>query len=207
MNKTSLAFLLASGILLVFSDFSGRGALLPAYIAIMLMLLILPVIFSTASMDDKKREDLEEALELMRDEQKMRMARKEVRAKIPKNSPRRESPAAFVGSTKVGAARSMAVLVRKPRLREKILEICDFADMVLETIRHMPADTPAAVAFADTYLEKLNEALERCFEMNRHEDYKHAPASLNAQEIECFSTFITAFKKQQDNILFEGKSS
>ena len=206
MNKTALAFLLASGVLLIFSDFLGRGVLIPSHVAVVLMLLVLPIFLSTVLMNDKKREDLEEALELMRDEQKMRMARKEVRAKIPKNSPRRESPAAFTGSTKVGAARSMAVLVRKPRLREKILDICDFADMVLETIRHMPKDTPAAVTFAETHLEKLNEALERCFEMNRQEDYKHAPASLDAQEIECFSTFITAFKKQQDNILFEGKS-
>ena len=179
---------------------------MPAHIAAALILLILPVFLLTASVENKKREDLEEALEMMRDEQRMRMVRKEVKAKIPKNSPRRESDAAFVGSTKVGAARSMAALVRKPRLREKIMEICDFADMVLETIRHMPQDTPAAVAFAENHLEKLNEALERCFEMSRSEDYKHAPPSLDAQEIECFSTFITAFKKQQDNILIEGKS-
>ena len=206
MNKSALVFLLGSGALLIFSDFLGRGMLMPAHIAAALMLLILPVFISTVSMNDKKREDLEEALELMRDEQKMRMARKEVKAKIPKNSPRRESTAAFVGSTKVGTARSMAVLVRKPRLREKILEICDFADMVLDTIRHMPEDTPAAVTFAENHLDKLNEALERCFEMSRSEDYKQAPASLDEQEIECFSTFITSFKKQQDNILFEGKS-
>jgi len=206
MNKTALAFLLGSGVLLIFSDFLGRGMLMPAHIAAALILFILPVFLSNASIKNQKKEDLEEILETMRDEQRMRMARKEVRAKIPKNSPRRESPAAFVGSTKVGAARSMAVLVRKPRLREKILEICDFADMVLETIRHMPQDTPAAVVFAENHLEKLNEALERCFEMNRSEEYKHAPASLDAQEIECFSTFITAFKKQQDNILIEGKS-
>ena len=180
--------------------------LAPAHIVAALMLLILPVLLLTGSMKDKKREDLEESLNLMRDEQRMRTARKEVKAKIPKNSPRRDSHAAFVGSTKIGTARSMAVLVRKPRLREKILEICDFADMVLETIRHMPRDTPAAVAFSENHLEKLNEALERCFEMNRSEDYKQAPASLNAQEIECFGTFITAFRKQQDNIIIEGKS-
>ena len=206
MNKTALAFLLGSGVLLIFSDFLGRGMPVPVHIAAALILLIVPVFLSTASTKHKKMEDLEEALELMRDEQKMRMARKEVKAKIPKNSPRRESSAAFVGSTKVGAARSMAALVRKPRLREKILEICDFADMVLETIRHMPQDTPAAVTFAENHLDKLNEALERCFEMNRSEEYKHAPPSLDAQEIECFSTFITAFKKQQDSILFEGKN-
>jgi len=206
MNKTALAFLLGSGVLLIFSDFLGKGRLTAVHIAGALMLLILPVLLSTSLVRDKKRDDLEEAIELMQDEQRMRVARKEVRAKIPKNVPERESHAAFVGSTKVGTARSMAVLIRKPRLREKIMEICDFADMVLETIRRMPQDTPAAVAFTENHLEKLNEALERCFEMSRQEDYTHAPASLDAQEIECFSTFITAFKKQQDNILIEGKS-
>lgn len=147
-----------------------------------------------------------QALELIKDAQKVKMARGEVKAKIPKNSPRRESPAAFEGSAKLGAARSMAVLVRKPRLREKILEICDFADMVLETIRRMPEDTPASVAFAENHLARLNEALERCFEMNKHDEYRNAPESLDTREIECFSTFITAFKKQQENILTEGKS-
>ncbi|MCL2683926.1 MAG: hypothetical protein FWE55_01655, partial [Synergistaceae bacterium] len=159
MNKTALVFLLGSGMLLIFSGLFGREALTPAYIAVALMLLILPVFLSNVFTKDKKRKDLEEALELMRDEQVVQKARKEVRAKIPKNSPRRESPAAFVGSTKVGTARSMAILIRKRRLREKILEICDFADMVLETIRHMPQDTPAAVTFAENHLEKLNEAL------------------------------------------------
>jgi hypothetical protein len=78
--------------------------------------------------------------------------------------------------------------------------------MVLDTIRRMPEDTPAAVAFAENHLARLNEALERCFEMSRHNEYRNAPASLDAQEIECFSTFITAFRKQQENILTEGRS-
>jgi hypothetical protein len=206
MNKAALVILLGSGVVLLMSDVVGRGHMMPTHIISALALAVLPVYLVVTSMKTQKKDDLDEAVEIMRDVQRMRVARKEVKSKIPKNSPRRESRAAFEGATKVGSARSMATLVRKPRLREKILEICDFADMVLETIRRMPDDTPAATAFADNHLSKLNEALERCFEMSRHDEYKHAPASLDAQEIECFSTFITAFKKQQDNILLEGKN-
>jgi hypothetical protein len=187
------------------SEFFEEDNIVSAYIIVLVMAFAMAYfVFATTR---QRREDLaNEAFETMRDEQKVKIARKEVKSKIPKNSPRRESRAAFEGAAKLGAARSMATLVRKPRLREKIMEICDFADMVLETIRHMPEDTPAAVAFAEHHLAKLNEALERCFEMNRHDEYKHAPASLDAHEIECFGTFITAFRKQQDNILIEGKN-
>jgi hypothetical protein len=205
MNKTAVTFLVGAGVLMVVSElFGGRG---PTSVYVMLLILaalMYAVFLRSAKRENEGRDD--QAFELMRDAQKIKIARSEVRAKIPKNSPRRESPAAFEGSAKLGAARSMAVLVRKPRLREKILEICDFADMVLETIRRMPEDTPAAVAFAESHLARLNDALERCFEMNKHDEYRNAPESLDAQEIECFSTFITAFKKQQENILTEGKS-
>ena len=191
--------------LVVISKFLRNDGPMPVYVMSLLMLILICIMFLRSG--KSKSEGLEnKSLEAMSDAQKVKMARSEVKARIPKNSPRRESPAAFEGSAKLGAARSMAVLVRKPRLREKILEICDFADMVLETIRRMPEDTPAAVAFAENHLARLNEALERCFEMNRHDEYRNAPESLDAQEIECFSTFITAFKKQQENILTEGKS-
>jgi mannitol-specific phosphotransferase system IIBC component len=205
MNKTTLIFLLGSGILLCLSEFLGKDNIISAYIVVFVMAFAM-VYFVLATTRQKQKDLANEAFETMRDEQKVRMARKEVKSKIPKNSPRRESKAAFEGATKLGTARSMATLVRKPRLREKILEICDFADMVLETIRHMPEDTPAAIAFAEHHLAKLNESLERCFEMSRSDEYKHAPASLDAHEIECFGTFITAFRKQQDNILIEGKN-
>ena len=188
------------------SKFFGSEGSTSAYV---MFLLLLTVFMCVALLHSRKRKNdrrVDQSLELMRDAQKVKIARGEVKSKIPKNSPRRESSAAFEGSAKLGAARSMAVLVRKPRLREKILEICDFADMVLETIRRMPEDTPAAVAFAENHLARLNEALERCFEMNKHDEYRNAPESLDAQEIECFSTFITAFKTQQENILTEGKS-
>jgi hypothetical protein len=205
MNKTALLFLFGSGVLLCLSEFLGKGDVIHAYI-IALMLVMASVYFVHVSMRHKKDDHALEVLEALQDEQKVRMARKEVKAKIPKDSPVRESRAAYEGATKVSSARSMAMLVRKPRLREKILEICDFADLVLDTIRHMPEDTPAAVAFAETHLAKLNEALERCFEMSKHDEYRYAPASLDAQEIECFGTFITAFRKQQDNILIEGRN-
>jgi Ca2+/Na+ antiporter len=205
MNKTAVTFLIGAGILMVISELFGRKGPISVYVMSLLLLTVLMYVVFSHSEKRKNEGQDDQALELMRDAQKVKIARSEVKAKIPKNSPRRESPAAFEGSAKLGAARSMAVLVRKPRLREKILEICDFADMVLETIRRMPEDTPAAVAFAENHLARLNDALERCFEMNRHDEYRNAPESLDAQEIECFSTFITAFKKQQENILTEGK--
>ncbi|MDR1579553.1 MAG: hypothetical protein LBS35_04300 [Synergistaceae bacterium] len=206
MNKTAVTFLICAGVVMVISEFFGSEGPMSVYVIYLLLLAVFMYLAFSYSRKRKKEGLENQSLELMKDAHKVRIARSEVKAKIPKNSPRRESYAAFEGSAKLGAARSMAVLVRKPRLREKILEICDFADMVLETIRRMPEDTPAAVAFAENHLARLNEALERCFEMNKHDEYRNAPESLDAQEIECFGTFITAFKKQQENILTEGKS-
>jgi hypothetical protein len=203
VNKLTLAFLFGTGILLALSRFLGADEMTPAYVAaLMLVLLTVMLIYDS---DSRKDSDEERAMEILRETQTVSMARKEFQSKIPKDSPRRDSNAAFEGSAKVGTARSMASMVRKPRLREKILEICDFADIVLETIRRMPYDTPAAVAFSENHLSKLTEALERCFEMSKREDYKRAPKSLDEKEIECFSIFISAFKKQQENIIIESK--
>jgi hypothetical protein len=205
MNKTALFLLMGLGAMLALTDILGRDEMMSAHIVLAMMMLFLPVYIVASSMRNKMGRDVEEAC-ARRDANNVWMARREIRSKIPKSSPRRESRAAFEGSTKLGAARSMAALVRKPRLREKILDICEFADMVLETIRRMPSDTPAADVFAETHLSKLNDALEQLFEMSRSEEYKQAPAALDAQEIECFGKFIVAFKKQQDNILLEGKT-
>ncbi|MDR3280779.1 MAG: hypothetical protein LBT23_09725 [Synergistaceae bacterium] len=205
MNKYAMVLLFGTGILLGISNFMGYDDLIPEYILV-LLIIFLPVLF-IFEYEHSKREDAGRVVQMMRETQNFKMVQKEVKSKIPKNSPSRESRAAFEGSTKIASVRSMAAMIRKPRLREKVLEICDFADMVLETIRRMPADTPAADAFADNHLSRLMEALERCFEMSKCEEYKNAPASLDAQEIECFSTFITAFKKQQDNILLESKNA
>lgn len=146
----------------------------------------------------------ERTVEAFRSAQQLIVARREVRARVPKNAPRRESKVAADGESRLTAARSMASLIRKARLRETVLDICDCAEFVLETIRRMPTDTPAAVAFCETHLAKLTEALEKCFELSRVESYKHAPASIDRQEIECFAAFIFAFRRQQDSILFEG---
>jgi hypothetical protein len=207
MNKYTVAFLFGSGVMLGVSNYISGDDRILIYVAAITLVLAPIYFFANLERQKLKDDEVDKIMSSINESHRIRMEQREVKSKIPKNSPRRESQAAFEGSTKLGSARSMAVLVRKPRLREKILEICDFADMVLETIRRMPSDTPASVEFAEKHLAKLNEALERCFELSRCEEYKHAPESLDAQEIECFSTFITIFRKQQDNILFEGRNS
>ena len=202
MNKLSIMLLCASGILLGFSKLFHFDEMTPVYIAAIILFVVPFALIYNAH--QKKVADEERAEEILKASQTLVFARKEVKSKIPKGRPRRESKAAFEGSTKVGAARSMAMLIRKPRLRETVNEICDFADMVLETIRRMPADTPAAITFTEKHLSKLTEMLERCFEMNRSKGNKETSPSTDRQEIECFNTFFTAFKRQQDHILFEG---
>ena len=205
MNKSTMALLLGSGILLGFSRFLVIDELIPAYIAAIILVAVpIAILHHVLS---RRRSAVTHAEDALREAQKLVSTRREVKSKIPKSAPRRDSQAAFDGSLKLSAARSMATLIRKARLREIVMEICDCADMVLETIRRMPKDTPAAVTFSETHLAKLTEALEKCFEMSRLEDYKHAPASIDKQEIECFAMFFTAFRKQQDNILFEGLAS
>jgi hypothetical protein len=203
MNKLLVVLLFGSGVLLGISDYFSPDDLVPVYMAA-LILVFLPL---ALVYDRMKLQSATEARqrELWNEAQNLALVKREAKSKIPKEYPRRESPAAFEGSTKVGAARSMATLIRKPALREKIYEICDFADLVLETIRHLPSDTPAAVVFCETQLSRFSEALERCFEMHRREDEPLARQSLiDIHEVECFGTFITVFKRQQDTILFEG---
>ena len=202
MNKLSIMLFCASGILIGFSKLFHFDEMTPVYIAAIILFVVPFALIYNAH--QKKAEDEERAEKILKASQTLVFARKEVKSKIPKGRPRRESKAAFEGATKVGAARSMAMLIRKPRLRETVYEICDFADMVLETIRRMPSDTPAAVTFTEKHLSKLTEMLERCFELNRSEEYKNASSNADLQEIECFNTFISAFKRQQDHILFEG---
>jgi hypothetical protein len=202
MNKLMAALLFGSGILLGFSNFFRRDELMPVYIAA-LILVFLPIALAYNRM---KLQSATEARirEIQREAQNLALVKREAKSKIPKEFPRRDSPVAFEGSTKVGAVRSMASLVRKPKLREKVLEICDFADLVLETIRHLPNDTPAAVVFCETHLSRFTEALEHCFEMHRNEEGPLAKHSLiDDHEVECFSAFITVFRRQQDTILFE----
>lgn len=161
------------------------------------------------AIDAKKRKRLEavdpSTIDAFRSAQQIVAARRAVRDRVPRNAPRRgESKAAADGSARLLAARSMASLIRKTRLREVVLDICDCGDMVLETIRRMPTDTPAAFAFSDKHLAKLTEALEKCFELSRTPAYSAASSLVDRHEIECFTAFIFAFRSQQDCILFEG---
>lgn len=205
MSKFTIMLLFSSAILVFFSNYYRGDELTPVYIAVLILIWIPTGYLHKATRERATGEA--KARALMQEAYSLSLARKEAKSKIPKNSPRRDSPAACEGSTKLGAVRSMAVLVRKPRLREKILEICEFGDVVLETIRRMPADTPAAVAFSETHLSRLSDALEHCFEMYRSDEYKKAASvDTDTYEIECFSAFITLFCKQQDGILFEGFS-
>lgn len=203
MNKLLAVLLFGSGVLLGFSDFFSPDDRIPVYMAaLILVFLPLALVYNRMKLQNAAEARLREQ---WNEAQSLALVKREAKSKIPKEYPRRESPTAFEGSTKVGAVRSMAALVRKPALREKIYEICDFADLVLETIRHLPCDTPAAVVFCETQLTRFTEALERCFEMHRIEDGSRARQSLiDAHEVECFSTFITVFKRQQDTILCEG---
>lgn len=203
MNRFAVMLFLASGALLGLSGLYRSNAPSPS-LAILLLIALAAVPLATLWNKTKLRSEDEAKTEaLMAEAHRLTLIRREVRSKIPKSKPRQDSQAAYEGSTKLVTARSMAAMIRKARLRQVILEICDFGDMILETIRRMPQDTPAAVVFSNTHLQKLTEALERCFEMSKDNEYRNAPPSVDAQEIECFSTFITAFKKQQDTILFE----
>lgn len=198
--------LFGSGILLGFTGWSrtiGQNELIP--ICVFAIILAAGLLMSVLRRQRERAISEQRAEDALRDVQYISLMRREAKAKIPKNCPRRESKIARDGMVRLSAARSMAVLVRKPRLREEILWICDFADLVLETIRRMPEDTPAAVAFIENHLVRLQEALEQCFEIYRARDYKKATAlDAEMRESECFGGFIAIFCKQQDSILFEG---
>ncbi len=206
MQKALFLLLFGSAVLIGFTEISGgtgENELVPLYIGILVLALIpLWVVLRGLREHSLSERRAEEALQSVR---VTSLVRREVKAKIPKHAPRRESQITRDGLAKLSSIRSMAALIRKPRLREKVLEICDFADLVLETICRMPEDTPAAVAFIENHLVRLQEALERCFELYRTTEYKKIAAmDTDTYEIECFGAFITAFCKQQDSILFEG---
>jgi hypothetical protein len=203
LKRVALYVLLASGVLIGLIWHFALDQTTFAFVAVLLILLIpVPLICIATRSSAQREEEVRGALEAARN---FVLARKEIRSRIPKNNPRRESPAAFEGAAKIGAVRSMAPLLRKPNLRMIVLEVCDFADMVLETIRRMPCDSPAAVFFSENLLSRLVDALDICFEISCRDKNAASPTA-DAREIECFSFFITAIKKQQDLILFEGES-
>jgi hypothetical protein len=202
MDKIAITLFFGTGVLLGFSRIFTSDELTPIYIGA-LLIVVLPVAFAYSGIR-RKNEAEARALDVLREAQRLAVARREAKSKIPRGNPRRESDAARVGAAKLGAARSMAVLIRKPPLRSRVLEICDFADLVLETIRRMPDDTPAATTFSETHLTHLTGALEQIFKMSRVEEYNQNHPAIDASEIECFSAFITLFRTQQENILTEG---
>ncbi len=201
MHKITITLLLGSGMLLLLR-YADADDLTAAYLgALILFLTPVALILRRGA---KRRAYETRANALMKEAQGIAVACREARSKIPKNAPRRDSPAAFLGSTRVRAARSMAEMLRKPQLRQRILDICDFADLVLETIRRMPDDTPAAVSFSETLLPRLTDSLDRYFDAKRREEQAQDTPSVDTYELECFSAFLSAFRKQQDCILLEG---
>lgn len=150
-----------------------------------------------------KRE--EDAREAFIEAHRMVTARRAVRSLVPKAGPVRDSRAAHEGAYRITSARSLASLVQKEHLRRIAIDICDMGDMILETIRKMPADTPSAVAFCDKSLEAFCDMLERSLKMSRTKEYREAGSTLDRQEMESFAAFIYEFRRQQENILFEGR--
>lgn len=198
----SISLLMASLARLLMID-----ELIPAYAVAIGAATSLYILFQAAAAKKMRRAEVIDAstIDAFRTVQQIIAARRAVRDRVPRNAPRREeSKAAEDGSARITAARSMASLIRKTRLREVVFDICDCGDLVLETIRRMPTDTPAAFVFSEKHLAKLTEALERIFEISRTPSYKEAASLVDKQEIECFTSFIFAFRKQQDCILFEG---
>ena len=178
-------------------------------LALLLTIVVFAIFYRAFSKKSAKHILEERAKASLLEASKFSGAWREARSKIPKDSPRRESVVILSGMNKISAVRSMAVLLRSNNLRNRVMEICDLGDSVLETIRRMPNDTPAAVAFADKHLVSLYDTLESCFKTNgtKAEQEKGANRiNSDPEEMECFNIFITLFAKQQDSILSEGRA-
>jgi hypothetical protein len=207
MDNITLALLFGAGVLIGMTDLIGSGAPLePVYMAAVILAVVPIALVRSISRARRVRTDMSRAA--ASGIRSFSELKREARLKIPNDLPARESDAALVGLTKLGAARSMAMLIRKPILRGKITEICDFADIVLDTIRHMPSDTPAATTFCETHLSRLIDALDYCFSAKEEESARvkdDARALTDRHELECFNTFLSVFKRQQEFILMESK--
>ena len=178
-------------------------------LALLMTFSVFAIFYRTFSQKSAKHIHEERAKESLMQASRFSGAWREARSKIPKNSPRRESGVVSNGMNRLSAVRSMAVLLRSASLRSRVMEICDLGDSVLETIRRMPNDTPAAVAFADKHLASLYDTLESRFKKDGAKDKKERDNNQNeseAEEMECFNIFITLFAKQQDSILSEGRA-
>ncbi|GHV54259.1 hypothetical protein FACS1894216_13920 [Synergistales bacterium] len=208
MDNITLVLLFGAGVLIGMADLIGSGALEPVYMAAVILAVVPLAFVRYISRERRARAAMLSAA--ANNVRSFSALKREAKLKIPKDLPMRESEAALVGLTKLGAARSMAMLIRKPLLRGKITEICDFADIVLDTIRHMPSDTPAATLFCETHLSKLIDALDYCFSAPAKKEgtaplKEDARALTDRHELECFNTFLSVFKRQQEFILLESK--
>lgn len=131
--------------------------------------------------------------------------KREALSRIPQQHILRKSPTADVCYAKIATVRNMADLIRNPMLRKHILEICDLADIVTDTICRTKSDTFSADNFAHAHLEKLQVAVENCFKVYQCKEYAYIKKidSINISDIHHFDTFITAFSKQQRLIIEE----
>lgn len=152
----------------------------------------------------RREEDIpQETIEAFQQAQQLISARRQMRDRVPKHAPRRDdSEAAEIGANKIAAARSMAALIRKHDLRDMVSDICDCAEIVVETIRRMPADTPASATFADEHLNKLIEAIDAFFSLSKQLGPNISRVEIRGGDI--FAAFILAFRQQQTHIIFEG---
>ena len=134
--------------------------------------------------------------------------KREALSRIPKQQKQRKSPVADTCYTKISTVRTMAELIRNPILRKHILEICDLANIVTDTICYTKSDTVSADKFAHAHLEKFQMAVENCFKVYRCKEYPHIKKidTMNLSDLHHFDAFIASFAKQQRLIIEENNS-
>lgn len=134
--------------------------------------------------------------------------KREALSRIPKQQKQRKSPVADTCYAKISTARTMAELIRNPLLRKHVLEICDLANIVTDTICYTKSDTVSAGAFAHSHLEKLLNEVEHCFKIYRCKEYSHIKKIdlMNLSDLHHFDAFIASFTKQQRLIIEENNS-
>ena len=142
------------------------------------------------------------------DPNRYKSIKREAISKIPKQQTHRKSSVADTCYAKISTVRNMADLIRKPILRKHVLEICDLANIVTDTICYMASDTISANIFAYSQLEELQKAVEHCFEIYRCKEYSHIKRLdiMDVSDINRFDAFIASFTKQQRLIIEENKN-
>lgn len=134
--------------------------------------------------------------------------KREAISRIPKQQAHRKSSVADTCYAKISTVQNMADLIRKPTLRKHVLEICDLANIVTDTICYTASDTVSASVFANSQLEELQKAVDHCFETYRCKEYPHIKRFdiMDISDINRFDTFIVSFTKQQRLIIEESKN-